>query len=503
MTDQGRQDPRRSVVGWLNSGHIEAEIKRALPDHIPLPWFLRCAQTALLNNPNLANADKASLLRELVSVAQLGLVIDPQLGEAWLIIDRNGKVQRRVGYQGLRRLAMQSGEVTSLNAQAVYRNDRCSITLGDSPSVTHEIKLQEINRGDIIGYYAVARVKGIGEPVVEWMSQTQVEAHRDRYSDAYKGGKSGPWADPLAAVEMGRKTVFRRLAKWLPKSPLLAEALADEDRADMRDVTPSGHDMLPAPSDDPMDQVVAHATTQHSRQEPATAPATEPGTETAAEAAPPAGRRQARTVPPVNVMVSAQHAPYEGGEFRRAEPLRTGLDDGPPLKRRPGRPTKAEAAARQQAQHRPAHELEAMVQERTARDIIAEINATDPADVSGLMMTHEEAIAGLPEELRTEVVAAAHERMSLADDGDLDDGLPPDLEPGPDPLDAEGKPPVGETPSEDDGFEDWRADMDAKVAGMPRDMRKMPARKNIWLAEAERAGWGERGTQAVEEAFAR
>ena len=182
-----RSDPRRDVVAWLQSGHIEAEMKRALPDHLPVDWFLRCAQTALLNNPNLASADKASLLRELVSVAQLGLVLDPQLGEAWLIIDRHGKVQRRVGYQGLRKLVLQSGQVTGLNAQAVYRADTCEITLGDSPSVQHKVNLDVGDRGEIIGYYAVGKVVGTTEPVVEWMSRRQIEDHRDRYSDAYKG----------------------------------------------------------------------------------------------------------------------------------------------------------------------------------------------------------------------------------------------------------------------------------------------------------------------------
>jgi phage RecT family recombinase len=439
MTDQApaRSDPRRSVVEWLNSGHIQAEIKRALPDHVPVDWFMRLAQTALLNNPNLASADKASLLRELVAVAQLGLVLDPQLGEAWLIIDRHGKVQRRVGYQGLRRLAMQSGDVTSLNAQAVYKNDRCSVTLGDSPSVKHEIDIQRGDRGPIIGYYAVARVRGIDEAVVEWMSEAQVAAHRDRYSDAYRHpdpSKRGPWGDPLAAVEMGRKTAFRRLAKWLPKSPLLAEALSDEDRADMRDVTPeSGAAMLPAP-DDPMDQVVATAAPR-SRREPAGAAVAEPA-------------------------------------------LAPSSEPAAATKRKPGRPSKAE--------------VEAKRQQVLAQDIIDEINAADPEEVDGVLQTREEDIASLPDELRTKVVTAKSDRMAGADDSEPWD------EPEPDPLDAEGKPPIGETSgSDDDGFEEWRASMEELVGNIPRDLKA--SRKKHWLKDAE--GWGDRGIEAVEAAF--
>jgi recombination protein RecT len=252
---EDRGDPRRQAVAWLNSENIKEQVERALPNHVPFDWFLRIAQTAILNNPGLAAADKASLLRELVAVAQLGLVLDPQLGEAWLIVDNKGKVQRRIGYQGLRKLALQSGKVTALNAQAVYENDRCEISLGDAPSVKHSIDIKAADRGKVIGCYAVGKVEGTNEPIVEWMSWKQIEDHRDRYSDAGRNKKSGPWADSLGEIEMGRKTAFRRLCKWLPKSPLLLEALTNEDRLDaMRDVTPSQRAnvapaALPAPED--------------------------------------------------------------------------------------------------------------------------------------------------------------------------------------------------------------------------------------------------------------
>jgi recombination protein RecT len=248
-------------VAFLNNEHVLHEVQRALPAHVPIDFFMRCAQTSLLNNPNLARADKGSLLRELVAIAQLGLVTDPQMGEAWLIIDSKGQVQRRVGYQGLRRLALQSGEVTALNAQIVYQNDVCEIHLGDAPRVHHVIDVKNPGgRGPVVGCYAVGSLKGSSTPVVEWMSWSDIEKHRSRYSEAFKRN-SGPWADDLAQYEMGRKTVFRRLAKWLPKSPLLADALAHEDRQDMRDITPETMalptpEAEPAPAD-PMDRVVA------------------------------------------------------------------------------------------------------------------------------------------------------------------------------------------------------------------------------------------------------
>jgi len=230
----------RDVVEWLGQSRIEDQMKRALPAHIDPAWFLRTAQTVILSTPKLLNANRDSLLRELVAVAELGLVFNPALGEAWLIADSKGNVQRRIGYQGLAKLAMQSGMVTMVNAQVVHANDITEIRLGDNPGVKHSIDIKAAERGPVIGCYAVARIKDVEAPLVEWMSWAEIEAHRDRYSDAYRY-KTGPWTDDLAQYEMGRKTPFRRLVKWLPKSPMLAREMDHESEVDRimsaRDIT--------------------------------------------------------------------------------------------------------------------------------------------------------------------------------------------------------------------------------------------------------------------------
>ena len=288
----------------------------------------------------------------------------------------------------------------------------------------------------------------------------------------------------------------------------IGEEYIGDEAPTMRDITPAAPDVPAAypPAVDPMDQVVAEAA-QQPRQEPAAARAAEPSTdERPAEAAARAGRQQGPTEDLVSKVeqwarnkvaslsdeeleafiemtdneLELKIAAHEKG-MRRARLI---PEPAAPTKRKLGRPTKAETEARQQ--------------QALARQIIAEINAAIPAEVDGVLQTREEDIAGLPDELRTQIAAAADDRMAAVSDDEPWD----DPEPEPDPMGAENKPPVGQA-SDDDGFEGWRAEMESAVAGMPWDMRKMPARKNIWLAEAERAGWGERGAQAVEEAFAR
>ena len=103
-----------------------------------------------------------------------------------------------------------------------------------------------------------------------------------------------------------------------------------------------------------------------------------------------------------------------------------------------------------------------------------------------MLQTREEDIASLPEEYRTEVVAAADDRMAaVSDDEPWDDPEPAD------PTDAEGKP--DRRDADDDGFAAWRATWSSAVAAAG-------SRGQEQLRETQ--PWGERGAQAVEEAFA-
>jgi recombination protein RecT len=213
------------------------EIGLTLPPHIPLDRFERNVANAFMANPDLIKADPALVFRELAGLAGLGLLLDPQLGEAYLIIGWNARAgrhepQRRVGYRGLIKLARQSGEVKQIYAHEVCQNDHFICKLGTEKVLEHKPDVFG-DRGPIVGYYAVVKYSD-GTTDFEPMSVADVHAIRDR-SDAWKAFKAGkikstPWStdDP----EMSKKTVMRRLCKRVPQSPELAEALAIEDRAE-------------------------------------------------------------------------------------------------------------------------------------------------------------------------------------------------------------------------------------------------------------------------------
>ncbi|MGV6874530.1 recombinase RecT [Pseudochelatococcus sp. B33] len=208
-----------------------------LPRHVSPERFERNLANALMQNPDLLKCDPRLTFREVSKAAALGLLLDPQLGEAYLILGWNGKAGRqepqlRVGYRGLMKLARQSGEVKNLYAHEVNLNDDFSCTLGDHKSLHHKPDVFG-DRGPIVGYYAVVLFSD-GSSDFEPMSVADIHKIRDR-SDAWKAFtagkiKSTPWSTD--DTEMSKKTVLRRLIKRLPQSPELADAIRIEDEAE-------------------------------------------------------------------------------------------------------------------------------------------------------------------------------------------------------------------------------------------------------------------------------
>ena len=90
------------------------ELFRALPDHIPPERFQRNLINLLMQQPDVLKFDARLVYREVSTAAALGLLLDPQLGEAYVVPVWNSKLKRqepqlRVGYRGIIKLARQSG----------------------------------------------------------------------------------------------------------------------------------------------------------------------------------------------------------------------------------------------------------------------------------------------------------------------------------------------------------------------------------------------------------
>jgi recombination protein RecT len=324
----------------------KSAIAAVLPKHITPEWMTGVALRALRTNPKLLEADISSLFAATITCAQLGLEPNGPQRHIWLIPFWNGKrkkteVQVIPGYAGLIELALRSGKIRSIYAMAVYSNDPFDIEYGLDTKLKH-IPFLGGERGNIIGAYAVAQYVD-GGSAFEYMTVSQIERIRDNakgYQDALMYAKRGqlpnsPWVHHFE--EMARKTVVRRLCKWLPMSVELAKAvLADEmgDRgrvANFADVIDgiayskpdedTEPDEAPAPAVEAQtlpaeEEAAAEAQTLPAEEEAAAEAQTLPAEEEAAAPAVPIPLRGDRAVNPASAPFVAIAEPNMQADYR-------------------------------------------------------------------------------------------------------------------------------------------------------------------------------------------
>lgn len=200
----------------------QGEIAKMLPKHLNAERLLKVAQIAATTTPALAECDVPSLIGAIGQCAQMGLEPNTVLGHAYLVPfntkrkDTQGRekwvksVQVVIGYKGLIDLARRSGQIVSIAAHEVCKEDHFDLVYGLDEKLEHRPAMGE--RGDIIGFYAVAKLVG-GGYAFEFMTVGEV---REIMRGTQSKGAYGPWKDHF--TEMGRKTAIRRLAKYLPLS---------------------------------------------------------------------------------------------------------------------------------------------------------------------------------------------------------------------------------------------------------------------------------------------
>lgn len=222
---------------------LQTTFAMALPKGQEAVRFVRDALTCLRTVRDLDKCDPESVLGALMTCAQLGLR-PGVLGHAWPLPYWDNRIkghraQLVIGYQGLIDLAHRSGQIASLIARTVYERDTFEVDYGLADSLVHKPNLRE-DRGRPVAYYAIVKFTSGGHAFIV-MTQSDCEAHRDRYAPRNKDKKIvGPWVDNFEAMAL--KTVIRQLAKYMPKSTdVFAEAIAADGglRVDANPQTPA------------------------------------------------------------------------------------------------------------------------------------------------------------------------------------------------------------------------------------------------------------------------
>jgi recombination protein RecT len=230
----------------------EGELVKALRGFVDPKHFIRVGVTLYRQGGKgtLIECTPESVMASLFEGAQLGLSPDPHLGEFWLVPrntnqrykDSSGKWQDnwvkqatfQVGVQGLKKLAMRSGEVLSIKPVVAYKGDEFSLRLGsDDHRIEHVPNPEAVrNAENLIAVYAVAKLYGKNGSITtqfEHMFRSDVEESADRSGKDGKRGDS--WKNHYTSMAQVR--VVGRLCKWLPRTDELALAL---HRDSMREI---------------------------------------------------------------------------------------------------------------------------------------------------------------------------------------------------------------------------------------------------------------------------
>jgi recombination protein RecT len=202
-------------------------LAQVLPKHVKADRFVKVALAAISKSPDLLECEPNSVLLSIMQAGQLGLEPTGVLGSAYLVRYGN-RCQLIIGYRGLIDLARRSGQILSIEAHVVHAKDTFQCSFGLEPTLKHEPCWDE-DPGELRFVYAVARLRD-GAVQFEVMSKAQVDAIR-RQS---KAGNSGPWVSHYE--EMAKKTVIRRIAKYLPLTVEMQTAAAVDASADTGDL---------------------------------------------------------------------------------------------------------------------------------------------------------------------------------------------------------------------------------------------------------------------------
>ncbi len=216
-----RKDKTQTIKDLLEKAG--PSIAAVLPKHLTLERMTKVALSSVARNPALLACTPLSLVKAVMQGAELGLEVGGLLGEAYLVAYKD-QVVLIPGYRGLVKLARQSGTLSSIEAHVVCERDTFELEYGLDPKLVHRPAMTG-DPGPVIAAYAIARFKDGGRQV-DVMTRHEVDAIRGRSAAA----TSGPWVTDYA--EMAKKTVVRRLCKYLHLSPELARALEHEAAID-------------------------------------------------------------------------------------------------------------------------------------------------------------------------------------------------------------------------------------------------------------------------------
>jgi len=218
--------PPLTVASLLRGAKLK-ELQQLAGKAMSAERLIKMFAMAASRNPKLAQCTPLSVLDAMTKCAELNLM-PGTLGSVYLIPYENRKTgtvecQFILGYRGMMTLARRSGEISTITADVVRNGDEFEYEHGLESKFRHKPKAPA--GASVTHAWALCKFKDGSHQLVV-MSKDEIWAIRGRS----RAADFGPWKTDTE--EMMKKTVLRRLCKYLPLEPDTEAAIADVDRAE-------------------------------------------------------------------------------------------------------------------------------------------------------------------------------------------------------------------------------------------------------------------------------
>lgn len=214
---------------WLDRNDIKAKIFARLGKNSKA--FKDALINICNNNSLFQKCEPQSILGAAMLAVSMNLSITPSFGLAY-IVPYGTKAQFQIGYKGLVRLAMRTGQYVRLHICKVYEGQFRGI------DIKGDIKEGEKISDKVVGYSAYMRLVN-GFEKIEYMTVEEMQAHAEKYSQSYAYDKRSGQAKSIWSTDfdaMAKKTVLKRLLNsGVPLSVELQTVIQADQAAVSRD----------------------------------------------------------------------------------------------------------------------------------------------------------------------------------------------------------------------------------------------------------------------------
>lgn len=202
---------------------VKARLRAIAPAHCNVDEITGNVLWVVGQDGDLSRCSPRSIIEAVMDALAMGLDPSGLTGEGTLIPRRTKSGGFRAtfvpDYRALLKLALAHPRVSHVEARIVRVGDDFTLDFGDPEGriVRHRPALGG-EEGEPLGAYAIAWFRDSSRPLVEWMSKPEIDANAERGGSF--GGDNSPWETDWP--EMARKTVIKRLLKYLPLAKLEA-----------------------------------------------------------------------------------------------------------------------------------------------------------------------------------------------------------------------------------------------------------------------------------------